>query len=264
MIDCHCHMLPGCDDGAKDLQQALNMATIAVESGVSDVLLTPHHNDGLYFNARDDIIGSVARFQQALNQATIPLKVHPGSECHVMPELPGQLESGIACTYANQQRAILLELPKNALPTGAEAIIEQVAYLGIQPIIAHPERNTILRKEPERIRDWYERGWKFQLTNQSVSGEFGEDIQTTCYDWLAQGWVQFIASDAHRSKGRSPDMRKGVDQLSKWFGKEAAQLLAKDNPGRLIRGESIQDLPAIHEPGKRPKGKRFIFWRKTV
>jgi tyrosine-protein phosphatase YwqE len=76
--------------------------------------------------------------------------------------------------------------------------------------------------------------------------------------------VQFIASDAHRSKGRSPDMRKGVDQLSKWFGKGAAQLLAKDNPGRLIRGESIQDMPATHEPGKRPKGKRFIFWRKTV
>ena len=261
MIDCHCHMLPGCDDGAKDLQHALNMATVAVESGVSDILLTPHHNDGLYINTCENIVSSVARFQQALDQATIPLKVHPGSECHVMPELPGHIESGIACTYANRHRAILLELPKNTLPTGAEAIIEQVAYLGLQPIIAHPERNSILCKDPERLRDWFERGWKFQLTNQSVSGEFGEDIQNTCYSWLAQGWIQFIASDAHRSKGRSPDMRKGVDQIAKWFGDEAAQLLSKDNPGRLIRGEPIQDMPVTRKAKKQPKGNRFKFWR---
>ena len=261
MIDCHCHMLPGCDDGAQDLQQALSMATVAAGSGVSDIVLTPHHNDGLYFNSCDEIVSGVARFQQALDQLTIPLKVHPGSECHVTPELPGQLESGIACTYANRHRAILLELPKQALPTGAEAIIEQVAYLGLQPIIAHPERNAILCKEPERIRDWIERGWKLQLTNQSVSGEFGEAMQNTCYDWLAQGWVHFIASDAHRTKGRSPDMRKGVAQIAMWFGDEAAQLLSLDNPGRLIRGEPIQDMPVSHDPQKRPGGKRVKFWR---
>ena len=261
MIDCHCHMLPGCDDGAKDLQHALRMATVAVESGVSDIVLTPHHNDGLYLNSCDDIVSNVARFQQELDQLTIPLKVYPGSECHVTPELPGHLESGIACTYANRHQAILLELPKQTLPTGAEAIIEQVAYLGLVPIIAHPERNTILRNEPERVLDWYERGWKFQLTNQSVSGEFGEPIQETCHEWLAQGWVQFIASDAHRSKGRSPDMRKGVAQIAKWFGDEAAQLLSRDNPGRLIRGGPIQDMPVTHKLQKRPKATRFKFWR---
>lgn len=178
-----------------------------------------------------------------------------------MPELPEQLESGIACTYANRRQAVLLELPKNNLPTGAEAIIEQVAYLGLQPIIAHPERNAILCKEPDRLRDWYERGWKFQLTNQSVSGDFGEPIQQTCYDWLTKGWIHFIASDAHRSKGRSPDMRKGVEQIEKWFGVEAAQLLSRDNPGRLIRGEPIHDMPAMQGKPKSPNRKRFWFRR---
>lgn len=261
MIDCHCHILPGRDDGARDLQHALRMAEVAVESGTSDILVTPHHNDGLYLNTRDDIIAEVTQFQLALDQSAIPLKVYPGSECHVMPELPEHLESGVACTYADRRQAVLLELPKQALPTGAEAIIEQVAYLGLLPIIAHPERNTVLRKEPERMLDWYERGWKFQLTNQSVSGEFGEDIQETCYQWLARGWIQFIASDAHRSKGRSPDMRKGVAQIEKWFGGEAARLLSLDNPGRLIRGEPILDMPATHKPQKASKSKRFRFWR---
>ena len=178
-----------------------------------------------------------------------------------MPELPEHIERGIACTYANRRRAILLELPKNNLPTGAEAIIEQVAYLGLLPIIAHPERNSVLCNQPERVRDWHERGWKFQLTNQSVSGDFGEPIQDTCYDWLAKGWIHFIASDAHRSKGRSPDMRKGVEQIAKWFGDEAAQLLSHDNPGRLIRGEAIQDMQVVQEQKKSSKGRRFKFWR---
>jgi protein-tyrosine phosphatase len=261
MIDCHCHMLPGIDDGAKDMEQALRMATLAVETGVSEILLTPHHNDGMYFSPRDEIVSGVKRFQQALDEQSIALKVHPGSECHVVPELPEHLENGIACTYANLNRAVLLELPKNNLPTGAEAIIEQVAYLGLQPIIAHPERNSVLCNEPERIRDWAERGWKFQLTNQSISGSFGEPIQEVCYFWLSQGWVQLIASDAHRSKGRSPDMRKGVNQLVEWFGEEAAQLLSHDNPGRLIKGESLQDMPATVKSAKQTKKRRFKFWR---
>jgi protein-tyrosine phosphatase len=261
MIDCHCHMLPGIDDGSKELQQSLRMATVAVESGVTEILLTPHHNDGMYFNLCEDIVKGVENFQSELDEAAIALKVHPGSECHVVPELPEHLQSGIACTYANRQRAVLLELPKHTLPTGAEAIIEQVAYLGLQPVIAHPERNAILCQQPDRLEDWFERGWTFQLTNQSCSGQFGEDIQDTCYYWLERGWIHFIASDAHRSKGRSPDMRKGVEQIEQWFGKSAAELLSHDNPARLIKGESIHNMPATFSKKKTRKRRGFRFWR---
>jgi protein-tyrosine phosphatase len=257
MIDCHCHMLPGLDDGAKSLDIALEMASVATSSGVSDILLTPHHNDGLYLNSREEILSRVKAFQEELDCEGLPLKIYPGSECHVVPELPDHLEKGIACTYADQNRAVLLELPKNALPLGAEQIIEQVEYLGFQPVIAHPERNSVLCREPERIRDWFERGWKFQLTNQSCSGEFGEGIQKVCYQWLKHGWIHFIASDAHRSAGRSPDMRKGVNQISEWFGEEVATLLSCDNPGRLISGEAIVDMPRATV---RQKRKGFRLW----
>ena len=252
-------MLPGIDDGAKDLEQALRMASVAVDSGVTDIILTPHHNDGSYFNLRDDIASSVQSFQNVLDFKHIKLNVHPGSECHVMPELPDHLQSGIACTYANNNRAVLVELPKNTLPTGAEAIIEQVAYLGLVPVIAHPERNSILCNEPKRLQDWFERGWKFQLTNQSCSGQFGEQIQDVCRDWIGRGWIQFIASDAHRSKGRSPDMHKGVNKIAEWYGEEAATLLSRDNPGRLIRGEVIVDMPA---QASRRKPGGFRFWSR--
>lgn len=257
MIDCHCHILPGIDDGAGDLNQAMDMARVAVDSGVTDILLTPHHNDGMYFNLREDIVRAVDTFQRILKNVDIDLRVHPGAECHVTPELPEHLQSGIACTYANRRQAVLLELPKHTLPNGSEAIIEQVAYLGLIPVIAHPERNSVLSQDPKRMQDWFERGWKFQLTNQSCSGQFGEAIQDTCYDWLARGWIHFIASDAHRSTGRSPDMRKGVAQIAEWFGEEAALLLSTENPGRLLRGEAIADMPT--SPTRR-KRQGFRLW----
>lgn len=237
-------MLPGIDDGAKSIPHALEMAAVAVQSGMTEIILTPHHNDGMYVNQREDIIDACARFQRELDRAAVPLVVHPGSELHVVPELPEHLKRGIACTYANQNRAVLLELPKHTLPGGSEQIIEQIAYMGLTPVIAHPERNSVLCSEPERIREWVERGWKFQLTNQSCSGEFGKEIQKVCRYWLAHGWINFIASDAHRVRGRSPNMRKGVQQIASWFGDDAAYLLADENPRRLLVGESIVSMPA--------------------
>jgi len=251
-------MLPGIDDGAGDIKQAMDMACVAVDSGVTDILLTPHHNDGMYCNIREDIVSAVEAFQLVIKNANIKLRVHPGSECHVTPELPEHLQSGIACTYANRKQAVLLELPKHSLPTGTEAIIEQIAYLGLMPVIAHPERNAVLCNEPAQMQDWYERGWKFQLTNQSCAGTFGDAIQDTCHDWLSRGWIHFIASDAHRSNGRSPDMREGIEQIAKWFSEETAVLLSRDNPGRLITGEPIVDMPPSHVRRKR---RGFRFWR---
>ena len=252
MIDCHCHILPGIDDGSKDIAYSLEMALEAVNSGITEIIVTPHHNDGMYFNERDDIITAVKNLQSEIDKAEIPLKLYPGSELHVMPELIDHLQSGLACTYANKNQAVLLELPKHTLPTGAEQIIETIDYMGLTPVIAHPERNSTLCNQPDRLEEWFESGWKFQLTNQSCSGKFGKDIQKTCYYWLERGWIHFIASDAHRTKGRSPDMRAGVQQIERWFGESAARLLSEHNPAKLISGEPIIDMPAR----KRARGKK--------
>ncbi|MEE9447209.1 MAG: CpsB/CapC family capsule biosynthesis tyrosine phosphatase, partial [Arenicellales bacterium] len=233
------------------LAHSLEMAQVAVDSGTTEIILTPHHNDGMYLNLKDDVIKAVNDFQLALDQNNIALKIHPGSELHVMPELPEHLESGMACTYANKNKAVLLELPKHTLPTGAENIIEQVAYMGLTPIIAHPERNSALCADPEILREWVQSGWKFQLTNQSCSGQFGEAIQDACYYWLERGWIHFIASDAHRTQGRSPDMRKGVKQIADWFGDEVAQLLSYDNPKSLIEGGVIMNMNVPDKPASK-------------
>lgn len=251
MIDCHCHMLPGLDDGATDLEYALAMAERAVASGISHTVLTPHHNDGVYTNRRADILQACKTFKKQLSLRGIPLEIVSGSELHVVSELPSQLAENVALTYADKRKAALLELPKRIIPIGSEGIIETVFYQGITPVIAHPERNSTLVQKPDMLGEWFEEGWKFQLTNQSCSGEFGKSIQKVCRYWVKKGWVHIIATDAHRIKRRAADMRKGVEAVRKWAGDEVAVLLSFENPKRLILGEELDSIKVIETPKRR-------------
>ncbi len=255
MIDCHCHLLPGIDDGAGDLNTALVMARVAVEAGIESILVTPHHNDGAYTNSRNQIRARVVDFDGALRKNKIPLQVYPGSELHIVPELLSELQSGQAMTYADLGKAALLELPKGFIPQGAWEIIESVSYLGIRPVLAHPERNAAFCQNPDLLGQWFERGCTFQLTTQSCTGLFGKEIQQVCQYWIQKGWVHFVASDAHRPKRRSPDMRDGVEQIRLWGGDEVAHMMSYENPRRLTIGEPILSLPE-----RKPKRTGFFSW----
>lgn len=260
MIDVHCHLLPALDDGAPDLPSALAMAQQASAAGVTAILCTVHHLNGVYDNPRGDILAALATFQGHLDTLDIPLTLYPGAELHLVPELPAQLEDGLALTCNDQHQAALVELPKQDLPLGAEAILEDILYAGITPIIAHPERNQVLLRHPERLADWVQWGCKVQLTAQSCTGEFGPLRQQVSRQWLTQGLVHLVASDAHRPRGRSPaSLARGQRQLTDWLGVEAAALLTAENPRRLLEGAPLQSLPApLGTPARRP----WWHWRR--
>ena len=258
MIDCHCHILPGIDDGSKTMEQSLAMARRAVESGITHTAATPHHLNGVYMNSRSSILDAVAQLSRALEAEGIPLKIIPGSELHLVPELVNQVELGEAMTYANLGKAVLVEFPKHSIPTGAEQILENLIYRDITPIVAHPERNSELRRNTNKVGDWVEMGCKLQLTAQSCSGEFGGQMQELCRQWCLQGWVHLIASDAHRVEGRAPDMRAGVREVSSWMGEQAATELSEGNPRRLLSG---RDIKQVEPPANaRQRGKKRSFF----
>ena len=239
MIDCHCHLLPGVDDGAKSLEYALSMARKAVETGISDSIVTPHHLNGVFLNPLNSVLQYVSEFQNQLKTHDIDLKIHPGSELHLVPELISALDQKSAMTYANQEKAVLVELPKHSVPVGSVQILENIVYRGLTPVIAHPERNSFLRRNLKVVGEWLEIGCRFQLTAQSCAGDFGDSVKNACHYWCDKGWIHFIASDAHRIEGRAPDMRSGVEKIEKWLGADAANLLSTVNPKRLITGEHI-------------------------
>lgn len=242
MIDCHNHTLPGIDDGAHDVEMALDMARYAVKHGIQTVVCTPHHLNGVFTNTRLDVLEAVAALREYLAEAGIPLQVVPGSELHIVPELPDRILAGDALTYADRGKSALVELPKRTVPTGTETILERLLYNDITPVIAHPERNGELLCDPDRLTDWVSWGCKVQLTAQSCTGEFGKNIQHQCRRWCESGAVHLIASDAHRSRGRVPTLVPGCAQLVEWIGEEAAEVLGMTNPSRLIGGEELLSI----------------------
>jgi protein-tyrosine phosphatase len=253
MIDCHCHMLPGIDDGARDLPYALEMARRAVANGITAVVVTPHHLNGVYENPRKKILKAAIAFRTALAEAGIALEIYPGSELHLVPELPSRILEGDALTYNDRGVAALVELPKQTVPTGADTILEQLLYRGITPIIAHPERNATLAAHPERAAEWVRMGCKLQLTAQSCAGEFGRPIQNVCRKWSERGIAHVIASDAHRTDSRPPKLDHGNSALEQWSGSRNTVGAIQANAKYLLDGIPLAALPTNLSSDRRPR-----------
>lgn len=139
-IDIHCHILPGMDDGARDLQEALAMAQAMWEAGISEVIATPHFEEGFFENYRETIIEEVASFRQELQKHNIPITVHPGCEIMLTPSVPELLKAGKLMTMKDENKYVLIELPRTMWPLYAEDVIYEIKLQGLTPIIAHPER----------------------------------------------------------------------------------------------------------------------------
>jgi protein-tyrosine phosphatase len=263
MIDCHCHILPGIDDGAHTAETALAMALAAVRGRTDAIICTPHHLNGVYLNPANEVRHALDGLQRALADAGIPLRLYPGAELHLVPELPGQVLDGTALTYNDRGKAALVELPKSTIPIGTDNILEQLLHHGVTPVIAHPERNLILARREERLAEWVDWGCKVQLTAQSCDGDFGERLQRICRRWLELGWVHLIASDAHRPSGRSPDtLGAGRAIVSAWLGEDAANLLTRGNPRRLLDGKDLLSLTPRTTTATRSRWLGFLPWRR--
>jgi len=247
LIDTHCHLIPAIDDGAKDLRMALQMARSATAAGTHTIICTPHHLNGAFNNTRTHILAQLNTLQDQFQSAGIELQLAAGSELHLVPELPAQILTGEALSYADLGQAALVELPKHTVPMGTEDILERLLLHRITPIIAHPERNAELAHKPDQLAPWIKDGCKLQLTAQSCAGDFGKPIQQVCKRWCEQGWVHLVASDAHRPQGRTPDMRSGYQSLAHWLGTDKANVLMATNPSRLLNGQPLITLEPIHK-----------------
>jgi protein-tyrosine phosphatase len=261
MIDIHCHILPGIDDGARDLGVSLEMARVAVAAGTLGIVCTPHHLNGVYGNDRATILAAVNAFRAELTESEIALDLYPGSELHLVPELPDLLSSGNALTVNDGGRYVMVELPKRVVPMGSEVILKRLLGAGITPVIVHPERNSELCHKPARASDWVAMGCKLQLTGQSCTGEFGRPIKARCVHWLQRGEVHMVASDAHRPTGRSPRLDLVRAELTQSMGSEASRLLLEENPRRLVAGEALLKMEVADPPSSNGSFLARIFGR---
>lgn len=262
MVDLHGHLLPGIDDGAKDLEQALNMARLAVVDGIAISVVTPHHLNGVYRNPAREVREHCARFRAQLFEHGIPLDVRPGAECHLVPELPAALAEGTALTVADRKRSVLVELPFHTVPLGASSILEEILSMGLQPVIAHPERNRELISDPEQLAEWVEMGCLAQVTAQSCTGRFGPQVQEAARRMVGDGLIHVIASDAHRDSRRIPELTPARELIARWVSPEAAKLLTEDFPRALVDGQSV-DAARLRD-ALPPRRGGFVSWLRRL
>ena len=260
MVDLHGHLLPGIDDGAKSLEQALHMARQAVADGIVLSVLTPHHLNGVYDNPAQQVREHCSVFREHLRQSAIPLEVLPGNECHLVPELPAALAGGTALTIGDRQRAVLVELPVQTVPLGATSILEEILALGLQPVIAHPERNAELIEATGQLSEWIEMGCLAQVTAQSCNGRFGPRVQQAARLMVGHGLIHVMASDAHRDSRRVPELTPGREQVARWTSPETATLLTEDFPRALAEGQPV-NVGLLSQALPSPKRGFASWWR---
>ncbi|MQL52243.1 phosphotransferase [Desulfofundulus thermobenzoicus] len=250
MIDLHTHILPGMDDGAPEEGEALSMACLAVEDGISHLVATPHVVEGRFCPTRGGILQAVARLNELLVQYDLSLKVLPGAEYRLEPDLPDRLARGELLALNDGGRYLLVELPAAFVPPYTERVLYELQLRGITPIIAHPERNAAFCRRPALLQALVSRGVLAQVTAGSLTGMFGREAAGKAFYFLERGLAHFVASDAHSSTGRPPVISPALKEVECRLGDEAARWLA-ENSRRVLegRGIAVEDVPE-RRPGR--------------
>lgn len=242
MIDLHVHILTGMDDGAHDNDISLAMAKLAVQDGINRLVATPHMMRGAFDISKSTILTAVETLNELLRDNAVRLRVLPGAEYYLEPDLSQQYVAGDILSINDSDRYILVELPNSFIPDYTLRVFYELQLLGLIPIIAHPERNACLAGNPKLLKNFCERGCLSQITASSITGFFGRRIEKAVWNFLASGLVHVIASDAHSSNGRAPILSGALAEVERRWGRNFAMTLVKDNPERIIEGLPVKPL----------------------
>ncbi|KIL35372.1 protein tyrosine phosphatase [Cohnella kolymensis] len=241
MIDIHTHILPGLDDGADSTQDAVQMARAAWDEGITTIIATPHHANGAYMNPADKVITQVELLNERLLAEGIPIKVLPGQEIRVHNDLLDAWSRRELLTLASTDY-MLIELPGHSIPKSITSLIHELAVVGIQPIIAHPERNIEIINNPNILAELIEAGAWTQVTTHSLLGGFGARVQKTAWSLCKKGLIHLVSSDAHHVSRRGFRLKEAYERISTEIGTEWAEYFEM-NASRLIDNKSFSSPP---------------------
>jgi protein-tyrosine phosphatase len=264
MIDLHNHLLPGLDDGAKDLEESVKMCWISYKDGVRTIVATPHTLNGVYLNDRDTILFKVQELNETIkkcglriadcgikdpksgiefsfinSEVRIPqskLKILPGADVHLTEKTLSFLDEGKLMTVGDGKKYLFIEFPYQGIPYRVEEVLFQLMSRGVIPIVTHPERNMEIGQRPQRYYEMIKTGCLGQVTAMSLTGEFGLKIKQVGERLLKNRLIHFIASDAHSTNGRPPILSEGVRAAGRIVGEEEAWKMVTEYPQAILEG----------------------------
>lgn len=266
MIDIHSHILPGLDDGAKNMTETLHMVLQLYEAGFKTVIATPHVLEGRASLSVAEILAMTEQVRERVTEAGIPVEILPGAENYIFPDMAKWAHDGKLLTLGNIGKYLLVELPMNEIPQYTDQVFFELQVNGLIPVLAHPERYRGLFDEPERLLDWAKKGIFFQLDLRSLSGHYGPQPKLLAERMLHSDLIHVVGSDAHRVSRSEQTYTEALQSVEEIVGKSRLQELAMINPLTMLEGKSLlreRDY-YLNKPvmKKRKRGFWILFRRK--
>ncbi|HEY3988570.1 MAG TPA: CpsB/CapC family capsule biosynthesis tyrosine phosphatase [Acidobacteriaceae bacterium] len=266
MIDIHHHLLPGLDDGARNMDVSLAMVEMAIADGITHIACTPHSSHHYYFDPEQNAT-LFAELQDAVtgrfgDRMTLGL----GCDFHLMFDNIEDAQRHPTRYTINGHNYLLVEFPDSTISPNTPQTFYQLSLSGMTPIITHPERNPILARQPERMLEWLKAGALIQVTAGSLTGRFGQMAEQAALWLLDHQWVHFLATDAHDIQSRAPLLRPAFDLVAEQYDPATAERLCIANPRAAFYGEPLgaqpePTVPHTMEPRRRPTVKPSFFGR---
>jgi protein-tyrosine phosphatase len=253
MIDLHSHILYGIDDGARSLEDSLEIAHAAVEDGITVIAGTPHVRDDWPTDA-DVMEHRVAELRAELVQVGIPLDVRPGGEIAVEWLKRLSIEELSRFGLGGNPRYLLVETPYYGWPLALADRLFSLRAAGITPVLAHPERNAEVRANPDRLARLVEGGVLVQVTAASIDGRIGRRPQECARRLIEGGLVHMLASDAHHASVREVGMTAAAKAAG---GGALGQWLTYDVPAAILSDAPLPERPPSGRRGSGWLGKLF-------
>jgi protein-tyrosine phosphatase len=245
MIDLHSHILPAMDDGARSLEESLQIARAYETIGYRSVVATPHMVPGTQWTPSVNHIESqVVALNQAIKKQGIMLEIAAGMEIALDPQIPELLDTGGLRALGNSTY-LLIEPPFQQFPPGWEQIIFSIRAKGYAILLAHPERCMQLADNADVIDRLKNAGVYFQISWGSVSGRYGRAVARTAQAMLKQGQVHCLATDSHRVAHLDPErIQAAAHRIRETIGDENFDRIGVDNPQRVLAGEPLLPITA--------------------
>jgi protein-tyrosine phosphatase len=254
LVDTHCHLLAGLDDGPRSEEDALTMCRMVYDEGVRHICAVAHQNDQYPDVTPDRIRAATKRLSDCLLAADLPLSVSPCAEVMVRPDLEAAWAAGRLLSVGDQGKYLLIEMP-HGLVVDVSFLIRRLVRIGVRPILAHPERCPDLLEDTDRIEELIHQGCLIQVSSGSVTDPPRWMSSKKLKEWLKRGFVHLIGSDGHSPRRRPPRLADAYEQIRVWAGDAVADRVCSTN-GMLV----LQGLPFNPPPPSKRRSWLATLW----
>ena len=251
MIDVHTHILPGIDDGSKDIEETFKILREACEAGFSDVFATSHYIEGEYEFNKTDREYIIEAIMEKVADEGLDITIHNGAEGYISNELPNLIREEVVPTLG-ESRYVLFELPLRAKVMYTNEVINKLIQMKLIPIIAHPERYELIQDEPSIAIEWVEEGALLQSNYGSIIGRYGMTAKETLLKLLDANAVHFLGTDNHKSNSIYTRMEEIKKEFRRKIGRDKFYELSETNPRCILNNEEFE----IEEPKKIKRRRR--------